>query len=98
MEHKIEFERTGKVVEIDVSTDLQNDVGGTWQIPFKWTCSTDYEAELLLRYLRDRHSTNIKAVRKAEFHAGWKHAKAKKKGLAFFNWFMGNMRTEATHK
>lgn len=98
MRHDISFKRDGRAVVVSIATDLPHDGAAECYIIFRNEYGNEAEAELRLRYFRQRHIAVIKQIREAEFSAGWKHAKAKKNGRSFFNWFMPSMKTEATHK
>ena len=99
MKHGITYERDGKVVAINVATDLPYDSEhSACYIIFKHVCNSESHAELLLRYLTERHCDAIQEVRKCEFFSGWQHAKAKKHGKAWFDWFHSCLESEATWK
>ena len=98
MKHAITFHREGKDVIIQIATNLPSGGEEECYMLFRRTYSTEADAELRLRYFRERHTATIQEIRKEEFVSGWKHAKAKKKGLKFFSWFMGNMKQEATYQ
>jgi hypothetical protein len=79
-EHTLWFSRQGKYVKCRIATDLpETDSEGKAVLLLLWhECSSAAEAELLVRYLNKRHYAAIKAIRKAEYDAGW-HDKAGKK-------------------
>jgi hypothetical protein len=97
MEHDISFRRNGKVVELRIATDLPYHGAEESYILFSNEYTSETEAELRVRYFRDRHQAAMQKIRQAEFRSGWKHAKAKKRGRASFDWFMGNFKTKASH-
>ena len=94
-EYTIRITRNEKVVFVGMKTDLPEDTGQQ-TVWFEHHCNNKTEAELLTRYLQDRHSKAIKAIRKVEFFSGWKHGKAKKRAKKFFSYFRYNMQQEAT--
>lgn len=98
MKHEISFRRNGKLVEVRIATDLPYNGESESYILFQNEYTSETEAELRVRYFRERQMETMRKIREAEFKAGWKHAKAKKHGLAFFDWFIGNFMTDATHK
>lgn len=89
-EHAIKIYRDGKSVFVRIPTDISSD-GGYFYLDFKCERNSNFNAELLTRYLRKRHADRIIGIRKAEFSSGWKHAKAKKHGRKWFTWFNRNM-------
>jgi hypothetical protein len=95
--HNITIFSAGSDAFIRIQTDIKCDGSGDYYLDFKLPRSGEFEAKLLVDYLRERNSDSIKKVRKAEFMSGWKHAKAKKFGKGRFNWFMSNIRDEASH-
>lgn len=96
-EHDIEIFRDKEKVVIRILTDIRSVNGGEFNIDFTYHDGCEFDAELLLRYIRQRHCDKIKAIRKAEFFSGWKHAKAKKHGKKWFGWFLSNMNKDATY-
>jgi hypothetical protein len=98
MNHDVYFSRYENVVRVHVQTDLAGNGNATATLyTFPYTCNSIQEAELLYRYLRDRHKKAMQEIRQAEFDSGWRHGRAKKKGRAFFDWFLGGMSQRATH-
>lgn len=95
-EHDIKIFRDGNAVYIRVPTDVSSG-SGEYHLDFKYEREHEFDAELLARYLQKRHTEKIKSIRKIEFFSGWKHAKAKKHGKKFFNWFKGGMQASATN-
>jgi len=95
--HDIRFKREGSTVVMYVVTDLPFDEKFHSTYLFRHECDSMEEAELLLRYLRERHDQTVAEIRRAEFESGWKHAKAKKHGLSYFDYFRTNLLPGATH-
>ena len=98
MDHDIFFKRENKTVIARIATDLHVKDSDGCYFHFTFECAGKSEAELLLRYLRERHDASIRAIRKTEFFSGWKHGKAKKHGKIWFDWFRGNLGPEETWK
>ena len=81
----ITFRREKSIVCMTFNTDLPFlNTGEASNRHFYWSFGTAVEAELVLRYLRERHEKAIQNIRESEFRSGWHHAKAKKHGLAYF--------------
>ncbi len=93
--HEITFSRKGNVVNVNVYTDLPFDETTYCHYPFVFTGTDTADAELLLRYLERRHAEALAALRLAEWLAGWKAAKAKKRGKANRAFYRG-LRPEST--
>ena len=96
MDHDIVFKREDATVIARIATDLPVNDSDECDFHFTFECAGKSEAELLLRYLRDRHTESIRAIRKAEFFSGWKHGRAKKRGKSGFDWFLGNLKPKGT--
>ena len=102
-EHDISFRKSGKAVEVMIQTNLPQAYtdGSTKQdkiCSFAYFCETTVEAELLLRYLKDRHRKMIRSIRMKEFFAGWKHAIAKKHGKKWFSYFADTLANRASNE
>ena len=89
MKHEIKFQCDDSVVWVRIDTDLPSGVGtGKATLWFQHKCDSDIEAELLFRYLKKRHGDAMEQIRKDEFFDGWRHAKAKKHGQQYFDFFL----------
>ncbi len=100
LHHEIDYTRTGSIVTITIDTDLahaESDIGCV----FNFSCDfgTAARADLFVRYVTERHTEAIIGIRRAEFRSGWRHAKAKKHGLSWFNeYFDSWMKPKPTHE
>jgi hypothetical protein len=100
-EHTIHLARNDNSVTVGIQTNLpQGYTDGTSKpdrtVEFTHECNSDVEAELLLRYLKKRHTDTIRSIRRKEFFAGWKHALAKKHGRKWFSWFSDTLSNQAS--
>jgi len=80
--HDISFRRRGTVLRVIIPSDLPFDETNDLALIFSSDRGSLDSAELLLRYLCDRHEAAIRAIRKAEWLDGWKAAKSKKRRKA----------------
>lgn len=100
LDHNICFKREGSAIKVYITTRLphKSDESGGTDFVFSYDCKCTQYAGLLLKYLREQHLDSIVAIRKAEFKSGWKHGRAKKKGLKYYlGWFMSTMKPIASH-
>lgn len=73
---KIYRKKTYVFVEVDTNLD--------WVVPFKWVQSSELDAVLLERHLRDELYSRVEAIREEAYNQGWKDAKAKRKKQTWF--------------
>ena len=92
------FSIEGNKVVIKIATGLPEVGGYNRTLIFKRECTSELEAHLLLEYLTKKHNECIQSIRRKEFFSGWRHAKSKKHGKKFFDWFMSNMKNESSHE
>lgn len=94
----ISFKRDGKTVSVESDTDLPHEIKDRVTIyVFSYQMDSVQSAELLCRYLTQRLGDRIAAIRQEEFRSGWRHAKAKKRGLSFFKWFYRSLTSKPSH-
>ena len=97
-EHSISIYKDKSVVHLKISSDVTTSSSEEIVLDFTLEQNDEFDAELLVRYLRKRHGDQMEEIRKAEFFSGWRMAKAKKRGKKFFRFFSGSMKKEATHR
>lgn len=84
-------------VFIEVETGFFDKTGKQILAYFKRDCGSELNALVFRQTMSDRLETKVAKMREAEFKSGWKHAKAHKKGLSFFNWFSSRFSSESSH-
>jgi hypothetical protein len=97
MTHDIIFERDGSNVNVKIPTDLPYDEDVCCNKLFTHHCSSPSQAELLCRYLEDRHVKAIAQIREAEFRSGYKYGRSKKCGFYKFASFFTSMEQRASY-
>lgn len=76
--HDVIIRRDGSHVVVQIPTPIENPHDGlkTAVFTFTWETASVWSAALLTGYLDERHKECIRAIRQAEYNAGWRDARS----------------------
>lgn len=76
----IRFERDGSSVNVFID---EGPMG--YQFVFKYTCGSDWSADLLKRHYHNKLTKVVESIRKEEYDRGYKDGRAKKAKATWFS-------------